>query len=125
MPNIDKQGEFGKIEEKMVPKNFPFSLNVTDMDESVINTLFMRVAGNASNIPEETRAVFSILVSSTLQYRDYLKESMGIIVTVEDVRVVLKWLLETMRSKRLPETDNAVRLDLLKIWMDELAGFRD
>ena len=93
------------------------------MDESDISRLFMRVAGNACEVPEDARRVFSILVSSTLRYRDRLKEELAIIVTVEDVRAALDWLLEAMRTKQLPETNNAVRLDLLKIWLDELKPY--
>lgn len=83
----------------------------------------MRVAGRASDLPEDVKSVFSILVSSTLRYRDSLKEDLGIVVTVEDVRVALDWLLESMRTKRLPETNNALRLDLVKIWLDELRPY--
>lgn len=93
------------------------------MDESEINKLFLKVAGSAGEASEDVRKVFSILVSSTLCYRDQLKEDLGIIVTVEDVRVALDWLLESMHTKRLPATNNAVRLDLLKIWLDELKPY--
>jgi len=90
------------------------------MNESDINKLFMRVAENAGDIPEEVRSVFSILLSSTLHHRDRLKKDIGIILTVEDVRVALDWLLEVMRSGQRPETDNAVRLELLDTWLGVL-----
>lgn len=90
------------------------------MDESEIEELFMRVAGNAGKVPEDVLAVFSLLVSSTLSYRDQVKETFGLILTVEDVQVVLNWLLEALHTKRLPKTNSVVRLDLLKIWLDEL-----
>jgi len=93
------------------------------MDESDIHTLFMRVAGRARDLPQDVKSVFSILVSSTLRYRDTLKEDLGIVVTVEDVRVALDGLLESMRTKRLPETNNALRLDLVKIWLDALKPY--
>ena len=93
------------------------------MDESDISRLFMKVAGRTSELPDEVRSVFSILVSSTLRYRDRLKDDLEIILTVEDVRVTLDWLLQSMRTKRLPQTNNLVRLDLLKIWLDELKPY--
>jgi hypothetical protein len=93
------------------------------MDESDINKLFMTVAGSVGKVPEDVRKVFSILVSCTLCYRDTLKEDLGIVVTVEDVRLALDWLLESMHTKRLPQTNNAVRLDLLKIWLHELKPY--
>jgi hypothetical protein len=46
------------------------------------------------------------------------------VVTVEDVRIVLEWLVPSLSSGRLPVTDNKLRLDLLKIWLDELKPFR-
>ena len=93
------------------------------MDESEIEKLFMRVAGNAGKASEDVLAVFSMLVSSTLSYRDQVKATLGIILTVEDVQVVLNWLFEALHTKRLPETNSAVRLDLLKIWLDELKPY--
>lgn len=93
------------------------------MDESDINELFMRVAGGAGVTSEDVRKVFSMLVSSTLLYRDRLKEDLGIVVTVEDVRVALDWLEESMRTRRLPATNNAVRLDLVMIWLHELKPY--
>lgn len=93
------------------------------MDESEINRLFMKVAGKTCQASEDVRKVFSVLVTSTLRYRDCLKEEQDIVVTVEDVRGTLDWLLESIHTKRLPRSNNAVRLDLLKIWLDELKPF--
>lgn len=93
------------------------------MDESEIYHLLMRVAGRACEVPDDVRKVFSLLVSTTLHHRDHLKKDLGIILTVEDVRITLDWLLESMHSKQLPKTNNAIRMDLLKIWMDELKPY--
>jgi len=80
----------------------------------------MSVAENSGRMPDEVRKVFSTLVSTTLDYRDHLKQDTGIIVTVEDVQVALGWLLESIRTQQLPQAGNAVRLDLVKLWLDEL-----
>jgi hypothetical protein len=93
------------------------------MDESEIYNILMRVAGSECVVPEDIRKVFSLLVSSTLRHRDCLKKDLDIILTVEDVRVTLNWLLESIHSKRLPETNNAIRMDLFKIWFDELKPY--
>ncbi|RLB92870.1 MAG: hypothetical protein DRH43_01300 [Deltaproteobacteria bacterium] len=93
------------------------------MKESEINRLFLRVAATSGQASEDVRKVFATLVSSTLRYRDQMKKDLGVIVTVEDVRVALDWLVESIHTKRLPETNNAVRLDLLKIWLDELKPY--
>jgi hypothetical protein len=95
----------------------------TAMDESELYKIYLKAAGSAVEAPEDARQVFGILVSSTLHYRDLLKDELGVIVTVEDVRIALDWLLESIDTKRLPESNNAVRLGLLKIWLDELKPY--
>ncbi len=93
------------------------------MNESEIYNLLISVASSVEKVPADIRKVFSILVSTTLQYRDHLKKNLGIILTVEDVRVALNWLQESVYSKRLPKTNNMIRMDLLKIWLDELKPY--
>jgi hypothetical protein len=90
------------------------------MEEEEIYKLFLSVAEHSGQKDDATREVFSVLVRSTLKYRDHVLESKGITVTVEDVRVALGWLVPSLQTGRLPETDDKIRLDLLKIWLDEL-----
>ena len=90
------------------------------MEENDIERLFLSVAGNGGQASDEARQVFSMLVRSTLRYRDHLLASRGITVTVEDARVALGWLVPALSTGTLPKTGNKVRLDLLKIWLDEL-----
>ena len=73
----------------------------------------------------EVKDVFSMLVWSTLQYRDDMLASEGIIITVEDVRVTLEHLIPFLETGRLPDTTDHIKLDLLKIWSDNLRGFED
>jgi hypothetical protein len=93
------------------------------MDGQDVDKLFLKAAGRAAMHSPDVKNVFSILVSSTLRYRDWVKEEKGIVVTVEDVRVVLDWLLEAIRTYQLPKTENRLRLDLLNIWLDELMPY--
>ena len=93
------------------------------MNDWQIDQLFLKTAGRTVNNPSDVKTVFSILVSSTLCYRDWVKERKNITLTVEDVRITLDWLLETMRTNQLPKTENRLRLDLLKIWLDELKAY--
>jgi len=90
------------------------------MKEADIYRLFLSVAEHSGDKTEATRKVFSVLVRSTLKYRDHILESKGIVVTVEDVRVALGWLVPSLQTGRLPNTTDKLRLDLLKIWLDEL-----
>ncbi|MBW1765362.1 MAG: hypothetical protein JRJ23_11630 [Deltaproteobacteria bacterium] len=93
------------------------------MEERDTYRLFLNVAKHSGQNTDAIRSVFSLLVRSTLRYRDIVLESKGVVVTVEDVRTVLGWLVPSLASGRLPETDNKIRLDLLKIWLDELKLF--
>jgi hypothetical protein len=90
------------------------------MEDSDIYELFLSVAEHSGQTDEGTREVFSALVRSTLRYRDHVLESKGITVTVEDVRIALGWLVPSLKTGRLPDTDDKIKLDLLKIWLDEL-----
>ena len=90
------------------------------MEDKDIYELFLSVAEHSGQTDDATREVFSTLVRSTLRYRDHLLESKGITVTVEDVRIALGWLVPSLKTGRLPDTDDKIKLDLLKIWLDEL-----
>jgi hypothetical protein len=90
------------------------------MEENDIEKLFLSVAENSVQATDEVRRVFSTLVTSTLKYRDDILASQGTTVTVEDVRVALDWLVPALTSGILPATDDKLRLDLLKLWLEEL-----
>jgi len=94
------------------------------MEDRDLYKLFLSVAEHPAQNTEDIRRVFSILVRSTLRYRDHLLKSTGTVVTVGDVRAVLGWLMSSLESGRLPATNNKIRLGLLKIWLDELEPFR-
>ena len=94
------------------------------MEDKDLYKLFLSVAEHPGQNTEDTRKVFSILVRSTLRHRDQMLKTNRTVVTVEDVRTVLGWLVNSFSSGRLPVTDNKLRLDLLKIWLDELKPFR-
>jgi hypothetical protein len=90
------------------------------LDEQEIEALFNRVAKSASEKQEDVRNVFFTLIRTTLKYRDHLSDSNGITLTVEDVQTVLEWLVSALNTGRVPVTENKIRLDLLKLWIDEL-----
>jgi hypothetical protein len=94
------------------------------MEDKDLFKLFLSVAEHPGQNTEDTRKVFSVLVQSTLRYRDHMLKANGTVVTVEDVRIVLEWLVPALSTGRLPATDNKLRLDLLKIWLDDLKPFK-
>ena len=93
------------------------------MDEDEITQLLWRVSDNVGQIPEGARVVFSKMVTTTLHYRNDLKKSTDTILTVADVRATIGWLVESLHTKRLPESRNAIRLELLKLWLEELKPY--
>ena len=95
------------------------------MEDKDIEKLFLSVAEASESQTEEVKDVFSILIRSTLQYRDEMLASEGIIITVEDVRVTLEHLVPFLETGRLPVTTDYIKLDLLKIWRDNLSRFED
>jgi hypothetical protein len=90
------------------------------LDEKDIHKLFMSVLEDTGNDNDAVRSVFSALVSTTLRYRDELFELKGTVVTVEDVRTCLGWLVPALVTDNMPLTDNKIRLGLLKLWLNAL-----
>ena len=90
------------------------------MDPSDIEKLFLQVLDDPGMDTDETRQVFATLIQTTLAYRDQLLKSQNIVVTVEDVRAVLGWLVPALSIGQWPETRNEIRLGLLKAWVREL-----
>lgn len=93
------------------------------MEERDIYRLFFSVVEDSAQNTDAVRQVFSVLIRSTLRYRDHMLESKGVVLTVEDVRITLSWLVPALMTGHLPVTDNHIRLNLLKLWLDELKIF--
>jgi hypothetical protein len=93
--------------------------------ETDIQKLFMSMVESPGQDTDATRHVFSILIKSTLKYRDDMVASEDIVVTVDDVRTCLGWLVPALETGKMPDTENRVGLGLLKLWLEELrdAGF--
>ena len=92
----------------------------SDVDEHDIQGLFTSLLAGQAPQSDETREVFSLLIKTTLRYRDHLLQSEGIVVTVDDVRMALDWLVPSLTTGRLPKTDRKISLNLLKLWLDGL-----
>jgi hypothetical protein len=90
------------------------------LDKRDIEKLFLTVAQDPALDTDANRKIFSLLIQSTLRYRDEMLSSRGIVVTVGDVRTALAWLVPVLATGNIPETDNKISLGLLDLWMDEL-----
>ena len=91
------------------------------MEESKIRALIKGLEQDMQDVPRDVHEVFSVFVRSTLGYRDRLKKDCGIVVTVEDVRIALAWFEEWLHTQRMPSSNHSVRLELLNLWIRELA----
>ena len=82
----------------------------------------MSVLEGPGQYTEDVWQVFSILIKSTLKYRDDMLACKDIVVTVDDVRACLGWLVPSLATGNMPDTENRVRLGLLKLWLKELGN---
>jgi hypothetical protein len=90
------------------------------LEDEDICILFLNLAQKADRDNDSMKEVFKILIKSTLRYRDSLLKAKGVTVTVQDVQTTLEWLVPALKTGKLPSTDDKIRLDLLKLWLDEL-----
>jgi hypothetical protein len=87
------------------------------LDEKDIEKLFASVAKNPEQDTEAIRNCFSKLIKTTLEYRDDMLKSRNVVVTVEDVKIALNWLIPALVTGGTPEIDNKVSKGLLKLWL--------
>lgn len=90
------------------------------MEDKDIYILFSRVSEDPDKYDESALKVFSSLIKTTLRYRDQMLKSQGVVITVEDVRIALDWLIPCLKTGRLPEKGYKKSVDLLKLWLDEI-----
>ena len=90
------------------------------MEDKDIYILFSSVAEHPESHNEPVLQVFSSLIKTTLRYRDQMLKSQGIVITVEDVRTALDWLMPCLKTGRLPEKGDKKSMELLKLWLDEI-----
>ena len=90
------------------------------MDEKDLDILFRRVGEEPGASPEGARKIFNILIRVTLDYRDRMLASKGLVVTVDDVRTSLSWLIHALATGNIPNLENPVCVELLQWWIDAL-----
>lgn len=90
------------------------------METDDIEKLFLRVLANPEQDTDAVRKVFSILVQTTLEYRDRILASKGIVVTVEHVRRSLDLLVLALSTGNAPDMDSEISSGLLNVWLRKL-----
>ncbi|MFA5812372.1 MAG: hypothetical protein WC956_08600 [bacterium] len=93
---------------------------VSDMDEEDIKELFDRVAKQFEGADEGTHAMFSMLVSTALRYRDMLVHSTGQPLTVVETREALDAFIKVVKTHDIPVGLEKRVHGLVMMWLEEL-----
>lgn len=90
------------------------------IDDEDIQELFERIAGHFENAGEGAKGMFSMLVSTTLKYRDNLVAGGEEPLNVAKTREALDVFMEVLKTHRIPDgLDRRVK-DLVVLWFEEL-----
>jgi len=85
-----------------------------------IREIFSNILSDQTSESEPARKLLSLLVDTTLNYRDEMRASKGVVVTVEDVRFCLKWLVPALATGNIPHIKNDIQRNLLRLWIHTL-----
>lgn len=89
-------------------------------DDSDIKALFDKVSEHFGEESEGSRAMFSMLVKTTLNYRDMLVASTGFPLTVDETRRALQVFMEILKTRKFPRVLDKRIKDLVVLWLEEL-----
>ncbi len=90
------------------------------VEGEVLHKLFMSAFAGPEKPSDAVREVLETLVRITLDYRDRTLAAKGRIVTVQDVRTSLSWLIPCLATGNVPEIVDPVHLGLLLKWLEAL-----
>ena len=89
-------------------------------DEKDIRALFEKIAKHFEGVDEGTQAMFSMLVKTTLKYRDMLMHSSGVPFSVGETREALNVFMEVMKTQKIPQGIDKRIHDLVILWLEEV-----
>lgn len=90
------------------------------MDEKELEALFETLAKRYGINPEETKQIFTLLVKTTLKYRDLLVQQGEKPLTVTETRQAIDELLLVMQQKKFSSQVSSRIQQLVTLWYDEL-----
>ncbi|MBI5299110.1 MAG: hypothetical protein HY877_02275 [Deltaproteobacteria bacterium] len=93
------------------------------METKEIEDLFERLAKQYGVSPEESKPIFTLLVKTTLKYRDMLMARGEKPLTVEETRAALDELLHVMNKKSFSPNISPRIHELVQLWHDEVKIF--
>lgn len=85
-----------------------------------IQRVFDRIAKKFEGADEGAREIFSMLVSTTLRYRDLLMHSGGKALTVAETKEALDAFMQVMQTRAIPPNLVPRVHDLVIMWLEEI-----
>ena len=81
----------------------------------------LSVSLNILRMPmNSARVMFSMLVDTTLKYRDMLRHSSGHTLTVEETRSALSAFMGVLKTHEVPRDLEPIIHDLVILWLEEM-----
>jgi len=74
-----------------------------ELDEKDVNALFEKIKDHFKDADDDSHEFFSMLVTTSLNYRDMLVHSGGAPLTVGETRDALDAFMEVMRTHEIPQ----------------------
>ena len=90
------------------------------VDDKDIRELFDRVAEQFDETDDGIRSMFSMLVETTLKYRDTIRHSRGETLSVGETRNALGVFMEVLQAHSFPEGIDEKIKGLVIVWLEEL-----
>lgn len=90
------------------------------MQDDDIKNLFERVLKHFEGADEGARGTFSVLVKTTLKYRDWLVESNSSPLTVAETKAALNAFLTVLKEQKIPGALPKRVHDLVILWLKEI-----
>jgi hypothetical protein len=95
-------------------------MDTTDTNDKDIRELFERVSEHFKDADDSSKAMFSMLVDTTLKYRDMLHHSSGHTLTVEQTRLALSTFMGVLKTHDVPKDLDPLTHDLVIMWLEGL-----
>lgn len=95
-------------------------MDTVDTNDKDIRELFERVSEHFKDADDNAKGMFSMLVDTTLKYRDMLHHSSGHTLSVEETRVALGAFMGVLKTRDVPKGLDPLIHDLVIMWLEGL-----
>lgn len=85
-----------------------------------IEKLFVRIAKHFEHADEASHKMFSMLVRTTLKFRDELVKETGVPLTVGETQKALDIFMKILKTHKVPPNLDKNIHDLVILWLEEV-----